>query len=445
MMNVFNKFQNGFRFLFLHPQFTLTLLLIVVIPVSFLVYGQSLLNIAEDTQNSLERERIGMLHDLFSTQVLSHEDNYSELEQEMIRIASLNSDIVSFFVVKEDGEALVVIASIRPEDAGEKIEKNLHFRMSHAEPNTTISFPYAEAGVRYWQSYRLIEHPSQTKYYIFTQTSLEKVDVFISNGIKDAYHLLFGIMIIIIFLLYRHVRLIDYSYLYRETKRENEMKDMFTNMIAHELRAPLTAMKGYASMVREKEDAPSDVREYGQKIEDAAGRLVLIINDLLDVARIHSGKLAVKPERVNMQDVLTSVIEIMKKPAEEKNITLSQDGLIPDLFINADPTRLHQAFTNLVSNSIKYTKAGSITISILERDDRVEVRVKDTGAGISAENQKSLFTPFFRVSSKDVDNTVGTGLGMWITKQLIELMQGSIAVESIQGVGTHIVVTLPKK
>ena len=134
----------------------------------------------------------------------------------------------------------------------------------------------------------------------------------------------------------------------------------------------------------------------------------------------------------------------MQPAAQEKNISLVADHIAKELFINVDEKRLHQAFTNLVSNSIKYTQAGTISIGMEERSDRVEIRVKDTGMGISAENQKNLFTPFFRVENTVVNQTVGTGLGMWITKQLIELMEGSIGVESIRGVGTHIVVTLPK-
>lgn len=203
-------------------------------------------------------------------------------------------------------------------------------------------------------------------------------------------------------------------------------------------------MRGYASMIREDGGTPQPVREYGNKIEDSAERLVLIVNDLLDVARIHSGKLAMAPTETDIQEVITNVLLEMKSNALEKNISLSQDTPVYPLKMFVDAKRLHQALTNLVSNSLKYTKAGAIALSIEERDDRVELRVKDTGMGISAENQKNLFAPFFRVADKDVDQTVGTGLGMWITKQLIELMGGSIAVESIKGVGTHVVVTLPK-
>jgi signal transduction histidine kinase len=221
------------------------------------------------------------------------------------------------------------------------------------------------------------------------------------------------------------------------------MKDLFTNMIAHELRAPLTAMRGYASLIREKSTDELLVSN-ASKIERASERLLALINDLLDVARIHSGKLAVHEERVNITKLIHEVLDIMHISAHEKSIQLKSTLTEAPLYITADEKRLFQALTNLVSNSIKYTKAGEIYVSCEERSDRVEIRVKDTGMGISAEHQKSLFVPFFRIENTDTEGTVGTGLGMWITKQLIELMKGSIGVESIKGVGTHIVVTLPK-
>jgi len=438
------RLHDGIRYVVMHPQFSLTLLLIVIIPLSFLISGQKFLDVARGNQKFLERERIGMLHDIFVSRLESPDLNIESVKRELLNITEQNPDIVIFLIIRKEANGYIIFASKNLDDVGTVVEDMSKFQSVHTDPERTISFEFAENGIRFWQSYRLASAPDGEEYYIYTQTSLENVDRALGEGITQTYYLLGIVMIVILFLLYRHMKLIDYSYLYRETKQANEMKDMFTNMIAHELRAPLTAMKGYASMVRERQDIPDDVRGYGQKIEDSAGRLVLIINDLLDVARIHSGKLTVKPTETNVQDTITSVLEIMKKSASEKDIVLSQEVIIPDLRIHADPMRLHQALTNLVSNSIKYTKSGSITLAIEDRDDRIEIRVKDTGSGISAENQQSLFKPFFRVSSADVDNTVGTGLGMWITKQLIELMKGSIAVESIKGVGTHIVVTLPK-
>jgi signal transduction histidine kinase len=167
------------------------------------------------------------------------------------------------------------------------------------------------------------------------------------------------------------------------------------------------------------------------------------VSDLLDVARIQSGKLKIEQGTIHLSGTIRSVIESLHPTAKEKQITLVIDDVYGNLAIPGDEKRFYQALTNLVNNAIKYTKEGTITISLMKHADRIELRVKDTGMGISSENQKNLFAPFFRVEGQETSMITGTGLGMWITKQLIDLMGGSIGVESIKGVGTHVVVTFP--
>lgn len=435
----------GYSYVRNHPQLLMTILLILVIPVAFLMSGQQFLVAARDNQERLEKDRIGIMHDLFSSFVVASDFNSEEIQGEIKHIVELNPDITEFIFAHEEGSDIRILASRDDTLRGSLVPNPQFFRIGNANPDESIISPFARNGIRYWQSVKLVQGTQSDDYYIYLETSLERIDSLFAARITTAYMWLLGILFVVLILVVRHVRLIDYAYLYSETKKANEMKDLFTNMIAHELRAPLTAMRGYASMIRENSEVAPEVRTHASKIEDAAGRLVLIVSDLLDVARIHSGKLSITKTSVDIQKVIASVLEIMQSVAKEKDIVLSQGGVRSSLFIDIDEKRLYQALTNLVSNSLKYTSAGSITISVEDRSDRVEIRVKDTGMGISADNQKNLFAPFFRVGSAEVDQTVGTGLGMWITKQLIELMNGSIGVESIRGVGTHIVLTLPKK
>lgn len=434
---------NGYTYIKKHPQLLMTLLLIIVIPIAFLVSGQQFLNAARGNQETLEKDRIGMLHDVLGTFITVVQVNQSLVQREIERIKLLNPDIIEFSIGKEEGVSVKILASIATEEINSNAENPDLYRTSNISPSSSLIFSSSAQGVRYWHGYRLVRAESGEHYYIYTKTSLAHIDALFASRIQTAYIWLLGILAVVLLLVVRHVRLIDYAYLYSETKKANEMKDLFTNMIAHELRAPLTAMRGYASMIREKQGVEPEIQKNATNIETAAGRLVLIVSDLLDVARIHSGKLAVNNARTNIHPLINSVIDALQVSAHEKSIQISGES-ISDVYINVDEKRLHQALTNLVSNSIKYTKAGKILVSLQEKNDRIEIRVKDTGMGISAENQKNLFAPFFRVENAEVSATVGTGLGMWITKQLIELMRGSIAVESIQGVGTHIVVTLPK-
>jgi len=434
----------GVEYIRNHPQLLMTLLLIIVIPIAFLLSGQQFLSAARDNQERLEKDRIGIMHDILASFLAASNFNAEIIQTEIEHIATLNSDITKFRIAKEEGNDIRIIASLDTELINTLARDPNTYRIGNTNPNESIINAYAEKGVRYWQSFRLVRGDEGTDYYIFVETSLEHIDSLFAARVTTAYYWLIGLLCIILILLMRHVRLIDYAYLYQETKKANEMKDLFTNMIAHELRAPLTAMRGYASMIRESEKIDEQARLHATRIENSAERLVLIVSDLLDVARIQSGKLTVTKDTVHISKLINSVTDSLKVSALEKHIDIRCEKMHADIFVIGDEKRLYQAFTNLVSNAIKYTKQGSITISLNERNDRVEIRVQDTGMGISAENQKNIFTPFFRVESSETNSVIGSGLGMLITKQLIELMNGSISVESIKGVGTHVVVTLPK-
>lgn len=440
---IITSFLNGYTYIRKHPQLLTTVFLIVFVPIAFLFSGQQFLEATRENQERLERERVGAIHDVFSALMQTSLFDPIILQREIESLASRNKDITQFKIGKEEDSTIRIVASLDTESIG-TVDADTEYRLSNISPDESLILPFAVNGERFWRSYKRVPGVHGEEYYIYTETSLKHIDTLFSERIMHAYYWLLAILLVVLALIIRHVRLIDYAELYRETKKANEMKDLFTHMIAHELRAPLTAMRGYASMIRELHDVDEETKKYATRIEESAGRLVLIVNDLLDVARMHSGKLSIQNERVNVQKTVVSVLEAMQSSAKEKHIVLTNEGAKNDVFVTADEKRLYQALTNLVSNSIKYTKAGEIQIHLEERADRIEIRVKDTGMGISAHDQKNLFAPFFRVEHIEVDQTVGTGLGMWITKQLIELMHGSIAVESIKGIGTHIVVTLPK-
>ncbi len=445
MINHFiDLLRGGGRYVGNHPQLVLSFALIIIVPVAFVVSGQQFLGAARDHQERLEKDRIGLLHDVFISYAEVIQYDPTLLQQEIERIRERNPDFVKFRVVQHRYNEVVVVAAHDAESVGQPVAEPDSYLIANASPRNSIIVPYAEFGVRYWQSFRLMENSERGTYYLFTETSLEQVDALFAKRIMSAYYWLIVLVFIVLFFLIRQVRLVDYAYLYQETKKANEMKDLFTNMIAHELRAPLTAIRGYANMIGEQADLPPATHEKAIRIEDASARLIAIVSDLLDVARIQSGKLSVTRERVKIGTVIESVIAVQAIEAERKHITILGEGIHTDAILLADEKRLYQALTNLVSNAIKHTDSGSITLALTDLRTRFEIRVKDTGMGISAENQHKLFSPFFRVESDAVSKITDTGLGTWITKELIELMGGSIGVESIKGIGTHIVIVLPK-
>ena len=427
-----------------HPQFFFTLLLILFLPFAFLFTGQQFLKVANDNQDSLEKNKIGVLHDVFAELVRVQKDNPAELQKRIETIATNNPDITKFRIVQNTNEGFQIISALNRELIGKFEQKTDLYSFATLEPDESFIFPYYKDSTRYWQSFRSFRVEDNQIYFIFTETSFVQTDTLFKQRIQNAYLWLLGTLLIVAYLAYRHLRLIDYSYLYTESQNAINTRDLFTNMVTHEMRAPLTAIRGYASMIHENTKVEFDVREQAVKIEQSAGRLLLIVNDLLEVARLQSGRLHIEKSETDICALIRNVVDTLGDSAREKGITLSHDLHELVCSINTDEKRLHQILTNLINNSIKYTEAGSISVVLKIKEKEVEIRVKDTGMGIQAEDQKKLFAPFFRVESADVSKITGSGLGMWITKQLVDLLGGQVAVESIKDVGTHVVVTLPK-
>lgn len=433
------KLKLGTEYVRQHPQLILLFVLMIVLPTLSVLTNQAYLKAAESIQNRVYKDRVGIMQDTFGSLLRATDFDPDIAQTELNRIASVNEDILEFRVAKLSGNDIVPIAALN-ETVIKQPESNPQFYTTSMS-NPDQSFIYANG--QQWYVYRSIITDDSRIYFIYTKFSLVALASVKENVSSIARPYFIALFLFILVIGYWHFKLTDYRYLYRKAENANKMKDLFTNMIAHELRAPLTAIRGYASMIEEKTEG--EQHEYSVRVRESSERLLAIVNDLLDVARIQSGKLSIEKEDVDISPIIHKVIDELRVSGKEKSISLETEGADVEHVLIADPKRLHQALTNLVSNSIKYTKHGSITISVKDNLDKVEIRVKDTGMGISSEDQKKLFAPFFRVQSEDVSAITGTGLGMWITKQLIELMDGFISVESIKGVGTHIIVKFPKK
>ncbi|MCA9361223.1 HAMP domain-containing histidine kinase [Candidatus Kaiserbacteria bacterium] len=441
---IVDNISNGARYLREHPQLLFVLTLLIVIPLLFLYSGQQFLDAGRSNQDRLQKDRVGVLHDVFASLVSSSNFNQDIIQNEIERIAFLNNDLVEFMVVKIDRGIFTPIASLDRSKIGQIEEDIDGYVSAAANTNQSFIFEVSTPAGRKWYAYRAIQSIDGTFYVIHTVTSLETIDKLFTQRERSAFLSLMYIFVFIIVLAYWHVRMTDYRYLYRKEMDSNNAKDTFINMMAHELRAPLTAIRGYSEMLQDSRQDTSHP-EYAKRIEISSERLLDLITDLLDVARIQSGSMSVTLAYVNVSLVVETVMKELEITAGEKSIKLVSSGIETPHQAIADEGRLHQVLTNIVNNSIKYTNQGQIEIQVTQKRNSLEIRIKDTGMGIEADDQKKLFAPFFRVKNSDVTAITGSGLGMWITKQLVSIMNGKIGVESIRGVGTHIVLTLPTK
>ncbi|HZQ29500.1 MAG TPA: GAF domain-containing sensor histidine kinase [Patescibacteria group bacterium] len=218
-------------------------------------------------------------------------------------------------------------------------------------------------------------------------------------------------------------------------------KEDFTNMMVHELRAPLTAIKDSAELMTEKKLEPSEYNQLLSIINSQAKLLLEQVTDVLDASKIEAGRLVLSRQQANLSEIIQSVYKIFQPVAQKKNITVStQIQSLPPLLI--DRIRINQVLNNLISNSIKFTNdGGKIKIAALQKGNSVEVSVSDTGIGIPLDKQRDIFSKFYQVGG--VEHKDGTGLGLFIVKGIIEAHKGSVTLNSEEGKGTTISFTIP--
>ncbi|KKQ37121.1 MAG: Two-component sensor histidine kinase, partial [Candidatus Woesebacteria bacterium GW2011_GWA1_37_7] len=229
-------------------------------------------------------------------------------------------------------------------------------------------------------------------------------------------------------------------------KALDAQKDEFISMAAHELRAPMTAIKGYISMVMEGDtgDIPEKARGFLADANSINERLIRLVNNMLNVSRIEEGRIVFQWEEEELSQVVRAVYNQFIPEAARKGLsyTLEIPKQVKDK-VRVDPDRIHEVIANLISNAIKYTDRGSVKVMLSQSSkDKVKVEVIDTGSGISLVEQKKLFQKFYRVET-NVGKTTGTGLGLYISRLLVEKFSGLIGIESQEGKGSNFWFELP--
>ena len=261
--------------------------------------------------------------------------------------------------------------------------------------------------------------------------------------------------------------IIGVSCVMRDMSLERQIEQIrsdFTNMIVHELRAPTSAIRGAASLLLSENLSKTDREKMMHVISDSTANMLSTINELLDVAEMEEGKLSIKREKADLSKVILDHIDVFSYAARQKNVTIgfAREGEIPEF--SFDPGRVGQVINNLVSNALKFTKDGGqpdrqakIEIKICRKDESLEVCVEDNGVGIPQDKKELLFTKFGQIGAfstgfvkHEASGPEGlrpgggsSGLGLYISKQIIEAHGGKIWIDSEQGQGTKVYFTLP--
>ncbi|PKP56249.1 hypothetical protein CVT91_13615 [Candidatus Atribacteria bacterium HGW-Atribacteria-1] len=226
----------------------------------------------------------------------------------------------------------------------------------------------------------------------------------------------------------------------------DRLKSMFIASMSHELRTPLNSIIGFTGIILQGMSGKitEDQRKELTMVKNSANHLLVLINDVIDVSKIEAGKVELVIEEFNLADLMQEVKDSFKIATDEKDLKLSLE--MPErLIIKSDERRTKQVIMNLVSNAVKFTDRGEIEMKVKKKDERVKVSVADTGIGIKKENMEKLFKQFSRIYVEGKPVTEGTGLGLYLSKKIVDLLGGQIKAGSEFGKGSMFTFTFPLK
>jgi PAS domain S-box-containing protein len=231
----------------------------------------------------------------------------------------------------------------------------------------------------------------------------------------------------------------------QRAEAENQAKSRFLALMSHELRTPLNAVLGFSQLLERKDFGPLNDKQmrYVSNIRTAGQNLLTLVNDLLDFSKVSADRMDFHVELVNLQELVEEAVGSMRPSADDKQLALEQ-SVEPGLTAYADMFRLRQVLLNLLSNGIKFTNSGTVTVKAISEGDKACIAVIDTGIGISADQLPRLFSEFSQLDTGLARTQQGTGLGLALSRRLVFGMGGTIQVESREGAGTTFKVLVPR-
>ena len=384
--------------------------------------------IIQKSRSSLRKKDMEILYreELFQKLSMNVDDVFLMLDAKTYKAdyVSPNVEKLMGFTVKQIQKDICVLAKLHPWDSEDPKKNYLEGIQTSEQQEWDFEYVHQKTGEQRW--FHIVAMGSEVnrkKKYILVmsdRTSDRKMNQALSEAVRAA-------------------------------ETANRAKSTFLSNMSHDIRTPMNAIIGFTTLAVSNIDDQKKVRDYLGKILSSSNHLLSLINDILDMSRIESGKIQLEETEVSLSDILHDLKTIISGQIHAKQLDLYMDAMdVANEDVYCDKTRLNQVLLNLLSNAVKFTPAGG-TVSVrlkqfpgtVKGSALYEIRVKDNGIGMSPEFVKKIFSPFERERTSTVSRTQGTGLGMAITKNIVDMMGGTIEVQTEQGKGTEFIVRLP--
>ena len=389
-----------------------------------------ILLIVRRSHTTLRRKNteISYRDELFKKLSLNVDDVFLMLDAETAKVDYVSPNIERLLGIpwKEVRQDARVLAALHPKDSPDRDKNYLEGLLSGQQREWDDEYVHLETGERRW--FHIVamgsEVEGRTKHILVMsdRTADKQVNQALSDAVAAA-------------------------------ETANRAKSTFLSNMSHDIRTPMNAIIGFTTLAISNIDDKERVKDYLAKTLASSNHLLSLINDVLDMSRIESGKLHLEEVEVNLSDVLHDLKTIVSGQIYAKQLEFYMDAMdVTDEDVYCDKTRLNQILLNLLSNAIKFTPAGG-TVSVRVRQlagkvrgcGQYEFRIKDNGIGMSQEFAQKIFEPFERERTSTVSRIQGTGLGMAITKNIVDMMGGTIKVQTAQGKGSEFIICLPMR
>ncbi len=422
-----------------------TFLIVCIIGIIFFNTYYSLQKFQQSKDALLQKKAV-LTEDIFQHVVALYIENPQNLQNILEKIKATDAEILgmSVAVPASDQQSFLVIADADKENIG-KAQDYVFNAMAWQAKKTGVAFLDNRDGTRFWTIIKPVLDEKENKIALVKlELSLADADAFAKDAITRVYLVAAVSMLLVLLLVSNHARLFLYVAKAAHLEEIDKMKDDFISMASHELKSPLTALRGYLELMTDGSVVSAkEQKHYLENMGLSVLRLNNLVEDLLDVSRIEQNRIPIKNESVQIQAAASQLIDEMKISASNKNLELNnQIEVLPTAY--CDLERVKQIVVNLLSNAIKYTQKGSVKITGRFDDKFIYLIFADTGIGMSAEQVKNLFGKFYRITNDKTKNISGTGLGLWISRQLARKMRGDILVESMEGVGSRFTLKIPR-
>jgi len=452
-------FQNTFVFVRENPAILFSLALIVLIPLALYFYvfltvqsfESAAMNEIEAHDFTVSDALLAMVERDFPAKDAA---NPEALQRSIDRIVANDTRLKNIRVIVKDGRDYKAIAAQNPDQVGMSIDVTPSLNgesliaYSWVNASEDVSSEIEIAGEKLRRVVKVFVGKNGEVYALAAADfSINRTLDMIAASVYQSYLIMGVIMILSLFLIVQHTRLFSYVGLSKDLQQKNTAKDNFIRMATHELRAPVTVLTGYTDLLKEDlaGTVDADQQKYIDRMVLSVKNLSDLMADILEVSHLEQGRTDFEPEIIAPDIVVKEIVDGLAAKAEQKGLKLSFDAKGFSHKIRVNPVCFKRIVTNLVENSIKYTPAGKVAVTVAAQTakKRCAVTIQDTGFGISAEGQAHLFEQFYRVKTQENAEIPGTGLGLWMSREMARKMDGDIMLESIEKMGSKFFIFFP--